>query len=145
MTSPILVMIFYSLLNFQYLNLIPRWSPQNMYYQTIDLDTLLQGPLLPSYSDFFGSKHRAHQRERWPSPAWDCPSGVYKNFAFLSRCPFAELKHSQPSNFRDWLRTVSGMESNHTAPHFWTRNLQHSEHIILQSSKYRPTGILFVS
>lgn len=28
MTSPILVMNFYSLLNFKYVNLIPRWPPK---------------------------------------------------------------------------------------------------------------------
>lgn len=39
MTSPILVMNFYSRLNCKYVNLIPRWSPKYMYHQTIDPDT----------------------------------------------------------------------------------------------------------
>lgn len=81
-----------------------------MYCQTIDLDTVLQGSPLPCDSDFFRSKHRARQKERWPSPAQLKPVGpcsVYKNPAFLSRCPFTESKHSQPSNdFRNWLREL---------------------------------------
>ena len=46
---------FYSLLNFKYVNLIPRWSPKNMYCQVIDLDTPFQGSPLPSCSNFSGS------------------------------------------------------------------------------------------
>ena len=113
MTSPILVMNFYSLLNFKYVNLIPRWSPKNMYCQKRDLNTLLQGSPLPCRSDFSGSKQSPHQGERClarPSPA--CTTTVYKKSAFLSRCPITELKHTQASNnFRDWLRTVSGLGS----------------------------------
>lgn len=55
MTSPILAMNFYSLLNFKYVNLIPRWSPKNMYCQIIDLDTPLPGSPLPRCSNFSGS------------------------------------------------------------------------------------------
>lgn len=73
MTSPILVMNFYSLLNFKYVNLILTWLPKSMYCQTIDLGTLLQGSPLPCDSDFSSSKHRACQKERWPSPAQPRP------------------------------------------------------------------------
>lgn len=62
MTSPILVMNFYSLLNFKYVNLIPRWPPKIcivkpsilMYAPGLN-PTPLVLYLLP--------KHRAHQGE----------------------------------------------------------------------------------
>lgn len=71
MTSPIRVMNFYSLLNFKYVNLIPTWSPKNMYCQTIDLDTLLQGSLLPWISVSLVLNIELVQRKdslAWPSP-----------------------------------------------------------------------------
>lgn len=90
MTSPILVMNFYSLLNFKYVNLILTWSPKSMYCQTIDLDTLLQGSPRPCDSDLSTSKHRARQKERWPSPARPRPVPL----AFTRILPFC---HAVPS------------------------------------------------
>ena len=120
MTSPILVMNFYSLLNFKYVHLIPRWSPKNIHCQTIDLDTLLQCSPLPCYSLFSGSKHRAHQGERWPSPGLSLQ--CLQEVCLLSWCPFTELKHSQPSNHsRDWLGTGSGTGSK---PHYSSLDLK---------------------
>lgn len=117
MTSPILVMNFYSRLNCKYVNLIPRWSPKYMYHQTIDPDTLFGGLSLLLLQFFFAVKHRANIN--------DCTSpglflSVYKDVACLSWCPFTKLKHSQPSNnFKDWLRTVNGMGSQ---PYFSFRH-----------------------
>lgn len=73
MTSPILVMNFYSLLNFKYVNLIPRWSPKIC---IVKPSILIYAPelVLPCYSSLC-SKHRAQQGEdglSWPSPGLPC-------------------------------------------------------------------------
>lgn len=89
MTSPILVMNFYSLLNFKYVNLIPRWSPKNMYCQITDLDTPLQGSPLHCYSNFpgSGSKQRAHQGERCPAQPRPVPPVFTRSLPFCHDVP----------------------------------------------------------
>lgn len=108
MTSPILVMNFYSLLNFKYVHLIPRWSPKKYSLSNHRSWHTASGLTLPCYSHFSGSKHRAHQGERRPSTGLSLQ--CLQEVCLLSWCPFTELKHSQPSNnSRDWLGTVSGI------------------------------------
>lgn len=88
LTSPILVMNFYSLLNFKYVNLIPRWSPKIC---IVKPSILMYAPelVLPCYS-LLRSKLRAHQGEDglfWSSPG--LPFQCLQEF-----CPFC---HDVPS------------------------------------------------
>lgn len=115
MTSPILVMNFYSLLNFKYVNLIPRWPPKIC---IVKPSILMYAPgltpslLLPA----LGSPFQTQSSQGEDGLAQACPSSVYKNLAFLSRCPSTEWKCSQPfNNLRGWLGTVGGMLSKTTS------------------------------
>ena len=150
MTSPILVMNFYSLLNFKYVNLIPRWSPKNMYCQVIDLDTPLPGSPLPCCSNFSGSgsKQRAHQGE--PCLAWSSPGLYHKclqevclfvmvSLHWVEACPSLQEFQRLAKNCQ-W----PGIKTTLPISYFWTWNHPHSEHIILQFSKHCPTGIFFI-
>jgi hypothetical protein len=81
-------MNFYSLLNFKYVNLIPRWSPKIC---IVKPSILMYAPelVLPCYS-LLRSKLRAHQGEDglfWSSPG--LPFQCLQEF-----CPFC---HDVPS------------------------------------------------
>lgn len=113
MTSPILVMNFYSLLNFKYVNLIPRWPPKICIVKPSIL--MYAAGLTPSLL-LSALRSPFQEKMAWPRPAQACPSSVYKNLAFLSRCPFTEWKCSQPSNnLRGWIGIVGGMLSKTTS------------------------------
>lgn len=139
MTSPILVMNFYSLLNFKYVNLIPRWSPKIC---IVKPSILMYAPelVLPCYSSLC-SKQRAYQGGRWPGLVQPRPA-----FPVFTRIlPFCHdvpsLSGIVPNSTISQIGQEQSVEcyQNHITSHFWIRNLQHSEDIILQSSEYLPT------
>lgn len=73
MTSPILVMNFYSLLNFKYVNLIPRWPPKICIVKS---SILIYAPGLTPYpmTPLSPSQTQSLPRRRWPGPVQTRPA-----------------------------------------------------------------------